>query len=255
MAGLGVTLLGLAVVASACAQVQPEASTKITDSNPNHDLSGTWTLDQHAPGQGTFGSLSKAPPPMTEWAKQRYDAAKPGYGPKAAPGGNDPILHCDPTGIPRVMLMILPFEIVQAADRVFVFFEWQHLWREIWLNRDKHPEDAVDTWMGDSYGRWEGDTLVVDSAAFNDKSWVDLFGDPHSDQMHLIERYQRPDHNTLKVTFTLEDPMAYTRPWVSDTKIYKLAPKSETVDELFCVPEEEEAFTKRIRMPAAKPKQ
>lgn len=217
-----------------------------------HDLSGVWQINNGANPQGTFGSWSKEPPPMTSWAKERFDAAKPGYGPRAAPGGNDPILSCDPTGIPRILLQALPFEILQTPNRVFFYFEWQHLWREIWLNRRTHPKDtAGDMWMGDSVGWWEGNTFVVETTGFNDKSWVDMFGDPHSDEMRLTERYQRPDHNTLNVSLTIDDPMAYAQPWLSETKSYKLLPKSQQIQELFCVPEEEQAFTNRIRKPAA----
>ncbi len=93
---------------------------------------------------------------------------------------------------------------------------------------------------------------MADTVGFNDKSWLDFYGYPHSEEMHLVERYQRVDSNTLKLNFTVEDPKAYTKPWVSDTKIYKRLPKDKAViEELFCVPEEEDAFSNRIRKPAA----
>ena len=127
------------------------------------------------------------------------------------------------------------------------------MWRPIWLNRRTHPADLEPLWVGDSVGWWEGDTFVIDTVGFNDKSWLDFYGYPHSKQMHLAERYRRTDAtHTLKLNFTVEDPKAYTKPWVSDTKIFKLLPKKRAVmEELFCVPEEEDAFANKIRKPAA----
>ena len=204
------------------------------------------------PGQGIYATPSKEAPPMTPWAQERFDAAKPGYGPRAVPISNDPILHCNPVGIPRALFYPQPFEIVQTSDRIFMFFERDHLYRPIWLNRRDHPKDLDPMWVGDSVGWWDGNTFVVDTVGFNDKSWLDFYGYPHSEEMHLVERYQRTDQTTLKLNFTVEDPKAYTKPWVSDTKIYKLLPKDKAVvDELFCVPEEEDSFSNRIRKPAS----
>ncbi len=216
-----------------------------------HDLSGMWEFFMDTPGQGIYATPSKNPPPMTPWAKARYDAAKPGYGPKAQGGGNDPILKCYPAGIPRILFFPQPFEIVQTSDRVFMFFEREHEFRQIWTDGRVHAKDVVPTWMGESVGKWEGDTFVVDTVGFNDKSWLDFYGDPHSDEMHLIERYKRADNRTLTLQLIVEDPKAYTNTWVGDTKLYKaLTGKSAYMEELPCIAEEEEAFTKRIRIPA-----
>jgi hypothetical protein len=219
----------------------------------SHDLSGVWDFfNRGVPGQGIYATPSKDHPPMTQWAQARYDAAKPGYGPKAQPGGNDPILQCTPSGIPRVLFFPQPHEIVQTPDRMFMFFEREHLWRQIWTDGRGHPKDLEPTWLGDSIGKWDGDTFVVDTIGFNDKSWLDFYGDPHSEEMHLIERYKRVDHSTLTMQLIVDDPKAYTKTWVGDTKIFKLLPKKDSViDELFCIPEEEDAFTNRIRLPAA----
>ena len=81
-------------------------------------------------------------------------------------------------------------------------------------------------WYGHSVGHWEGDTLVVESIGFNDKSWMDGAGHPHSEAMHVVERYRRVDHDTLELTMTIDDPKAYTKPWLSKSpKTFKLAPK------------------------------
>src|SRR3984885_12549705 len=218
-----------------------------------HDLSGMWEFFIGIPGQGIYATPSKDPPPMTAWAKAKYDLAKPGYGPKAQAGGNDPILKCNPAGIPRILFFPQPFEIFQAPDRVFMFFEREHEWRQIWTDGRGHPADPEPTWMGDSIGKWDGDTFVVDTIGLNEKSWLDFYGDPHSDDIHLIERYKRVDGDSLSLQLIVEDPTAYTATWTGDVKTYKrLKGKKAYMEELPCIPEEEDAFTNRIRMPAAK---
>jgi hypothetical protein len=221
--------------------------------NPAHDLSGMYEFFVRAiPGQGLYGSPSATPAPMTPWAQARYDAAKPGYGPKATVETNDPILRCNPSGIPRILVWPQPVEIVQAPDRVLMFFEHERVWRQIWTDGRSHPKDLEPTWMGDSIGKWEGDTFVVDTVGLNDKSWLDSFGHPHSEELHVVERYRRPNPNSLTLQYTVDDPKAYTKAWESDTKIYTLLRNEKAVmEELFCIPEEEEAFTRKIREPAA----
>jgi len=247
IAGLAGVLILTPVV---LAQQAGEARAKAALPAPSHDLSGVWEFFTQLPGQGVYATPSKEAPPMTPWAQERYDAAKPGYGPRITMDSNDPILRCDPVGIPRALFFPQPFEIVQTPDRVFMFFERDHLWRPIWLNRRDHPKDLAPTWVGDSVGWWEKDTFVVDTVGFNDRSWLDFYGYPHSEDMHLVERYQRTDSNTLKLNFTVEDPKAFTKPWVSDTKIFKLLPKNKAImEELFCVPSEEDAFADRFRKP------
>jgi len=228
------------------------ASTAISALANQHDLSGMWEFFMNIPGQGIYATPSKNAPPMTDWAKARYAEAKPGYGPKAQAGGNDPILKCNPAGIPRILFFPQPFEIFQSPERTFMFFEREHEWRQIWTDGRNHGADAAPTWMGDSTGKWEGDTFVVDTVALTEKSWLDFYGDPHSDDIHLIERFKRVDRDTLTLQLIVEDPKAYTATWVGDTKTYKLLKgKKAYMEELPCIPEEEDAFTNRIRMPAA----
>jgi hypothetical protein len=218
-----------------------------------HNLSGMWNFYNNTPGQGIYATPSKDAPPMTDWAKARYAQAKPGYGPKAQAGGNDPILRCYPSGIPRLLFFPQPFEIVQASDRVFMFFEREHEFRQIWTDGHSHPKDVEPTWMGDSVGKWEGDTFVVDTVGLTERSWLDFYGDPHSDDIHMIERYKRTAPDSLTLQLIVEDPKAYTKTWVGDTKIYKLlAGKKAYMEELPCIFDEENSFTDRIRMPAVK---
>jgi hypothetical protein len=219
--------------------------------NP-HDLAGFWQFFNNIPGQGIYATPSKAGPPgFTAWGKAQFDANKPSYGPRTVPLDNDPIQHCRPTGIPRILFYPQPFEIVQDPTRTFMFFEREHAWRGIWTDGRSHPQDPDPTFMGDSIGKWDGDTFVVDSVGFNDRTWLDFYGYPRSEQLHLIERYKRVNYNTLSLQFTVDDPKAYTGPWESDTKLYKLLTgKRAAMDELFCVAEDEEAFTRRLRNPA-----
>ena len=140
---------------------------------PKRDLSGLWHY------QSTGASEPVAPdnliPPMTPWAQARFDAEKPGYGPRRAPGGNDPILQCDPMGFPRVMFLNTPFEFVQVAGRVIQFFEHEHEYRTIWTDGRALPINADPTWYGTAIGHWErDDTLVVESTGFRDShlAWV-----------------------------------------------------------------------------------
>jgi hypothetical protein len=228
-----------------------EAAAPISD--PAHDLSGIYEFFIKAiPNQGLYGSPSATPPDMTPWAQAKYDAAKPGYGPKATTESNDPILRCNPSGIPRILVWPQPFEIIQTPDRVFMFFEHERVWRQIWIDGRGHPKDLEPTWMGDSIGRWDGDTFIVDTIGLNDKSWLDSFGHPHSQELHVIERYRRPNPNSLTLQYSVEDPKAYKWPWRSDTKIYTLLRNDKAVmEELFCIPDEEDSFTKKIRDPAA----
>jgi len=149
------------------------------------DLSGVWQLAPGGGGQGPGDNF----PTLTAWGKAKYDANKPGYGPRAAPGGNDPILKCDPMGFPRIMFVIWPFEIIQIPGRILMFFEGHHTIREIWMDGRKLPTDPDPRWYGYSVGKWDGDTLVVETIGFNEKTWLGAQGQPHSDEMRTIERY------------------------------------------------------------------
>jgi hypothetical protein len=216
---------------------------------PKRDLSGVWQY-QGAGGAENM-TAEKDMPPMTPWAKAKFDEEKPGYGSRAIPGGNDPILQCDPIGFPRVMFMPTPIEFVHAPGRVLQFFEREHEWRPIWTDGRSLPTDADPAWYGHAIGHWEGDyTLVVESSGFNDKTWLTPAGYPHTEDMRATERYQRVDHDTIIYNITVVDPKAYTKPVVGRQVALKLRPHAE-IEELPCVWSEENAFAKRIREPAA----
>lgn len=135
----------------------------------------------------------------------------------------DPTERCIPPGIPRTMLQPFPWEIVQARDRIVMIFEYQSLVRQIFMDGRGHPKDWEPTYMGHSIGKFEGDTLVVDTTGFNDKTWLDPMGLPHSDALHVVERIRRVNHDTLVDDYTIDDPKAYTKPWTAQkTFVLKL---------------------------------
>jgi hypothetical protein len=245
-----------------------------------HDLSGFWSRNPRNGGGGTCpdcGDLgfNKDVPPMTAWGQAKFAANKPSYGrPLGSPlngehigrvraippgQGNDIVTACNPEGLTRALIQPNPMEIVQIPGRVFQFFEWNYQRREIWTDgRQLAKEHDLPRWFGYSVGKWEGNNFVVDSNGFDERTWVDHFGYPHSDEMHLQERYRRVDHDTLELVFTIDDPKTYTKPWVSETKRFKLQTKEQiTYDnwygliEAICAPvDASDQFIERIVKPA-----
>jgi hypothetical protein len=123
-------------------------------------------------------------------------------------------------------------EIVQQPNRVLVIYEFNHFIRQIWTDGRAHNTDLGPSWMGDSIGHWDGDTLVVDTIGFNDKTWVDRAGHPHSEDLHVVERMRRMDPKTLQIDITIEDPKAYTKPW-GGRLLYGLRPDWH-ISEMIC---------------------
>lgn len=181
---------------------------------------------------------------MTPWAEAKYKTAKPSFGPHSfpIPETNDPAFHgCFPPGVPRIFLHPFPMEIVQVPGKVLMLFEYDQMRREIYTDGRPHDTSIGPTWMGDSIGHWEGDTLVIDTTNFNDRTWLDRIGHPHSDQLHLVEHLRRVNHEALADDITIEDPKAYTKSWTisldfklrSNWKILEqFCEDNETFDEL-----------------------
>ena len=212
-----------------------------------HDLSGVWWA------RGNDILMGNPVPPLTQLGQKMLDANKPYAGPRAVAYilANDPITGCDPIGYPRIAYTNnRSFEFIQTPTKIVQVFEWTHGTREIWLDGRKIPEDLDPRWYGYAVGHWEGNTLVVDSRGYNDKTWLDRFGDPHSEDMTLQERYAHPDAMAVQLTTTLTDPKVYTQPWVSaKPQVYQLQlPKDTTeLEEVYCVPSEEESFNRSVR--------
>src|SRR5262249_32746557 len=125
-------------------------------------------------------------------------------------------------------------------------------WRQIFTDGRKVPDDAMPTYDGYSVGHWEGDTLVVQSVGFNDKIWMDYLGDPRSDALRLTEYYKRVDARTLSISVTIDDPKAYTKPWIGKPKLYVLKPEWDIM-EWYCTPDDTATFDKSVRIPAGQP--
>lgn len=163
-------------------------------------------------GRGRGGSKSEPWVPWMPWSAAVYDYNS------ANESKYDPEGYCLPPGGPRMMATPYQMEILQLPEqkRIIMIFEGAtHVWREIYMDGRSFPEgDALNpTYLGYSIGRWEGDTLVVENKGFNENSWLDYFGHPHTDQMHVVERWTRPNKQTLHYVATVTDPGAYTRPF------------------------------------------
>jgi hypothetical protein len=136
---------------------------------------------------------------------------------------DDPEGFCLPPGVPRYTGTPYPFQMIQLSDRLVILYEGAtHMYRVIFMDGRKHTDPAKlnPTWMGESIGWWEGnDTLVVDTVGFNGRTWLDYVGHPASEKLHVVEKYRRPDFNTLAYEATIEDPEFYTKPWTTSFKI------------------------------------
>ena len=154
---------------------------------------------------------------MTPWAAARFAGNRPTVGPQAALDANDPTLDCVPPGVPYVLVVPTPFEFVHTPDAVLQLFEYSHFVRRIHTDGRGHPADLRETgaheWLGHSTGRWDGNALVVETTGFNDVTWLDRLGRPHSGALRLTERIERVDSDTLEYRITVNDPIAYAQPW------------------------------------------
>src|SRR4051812_8096220 len=152
--------------------------------------------------------------PFQAWAKAVYEQRQTNL------QQHDPESRCLPPGLPRLMATPFPFQIFQQSDRIlFVFEGGAHVWRTIFTDGRPHPKDPNPSFLGDSVGRWDGDTLVVDAIWFNEATWLDQAGHPHTDALHIIERFARPNESTLRYEVTIDDPHAYAKPWTTSYTI------------------------------------
>ena len=134
----------------------------------------------------------------------------------------DPVAKCNMPGIPRATYMNLAFQIIQTTNYVAMMYEYSHTNRIIYMDGSPHV-DGIEFWMGDSRGRWDTDTLVVDVTNFNDQTWFDMAGNFHSEALHVVERYTRTGRDTLQYSVRIEDPKVFTRPWTIRMPIYRVA--------------------------------
>jgi len=216
------------------AQTATRAAAKSTiprASDGKPDLTGVWqggstqrgSWEQANGGVGVGGSGRDPSAPVTlssndrpagrdgapyqQWAAQKVLEAF------NRRGIDDPTAQCLPAGLPRtVMLGLFPQQIVQTPTQIVMLYEYMNVFRVIPLNA-RHPEDIIPSYLGNSVGRWEGDTLVVDVIGFNDKTWLAGTGTFHTDALHITERFTRVDKDQIDYEVTMEDPNVLTKPW------------------------------------------
>lgn len=174
------------------------------------NISGAWQT------RGYLRSIQPADgseTPWLPWTKAAFE--KRAAAEKAGAPMFDPTAACMPSGVPRIIAAPYPIEIVQTPDKTVILEEVQHLFRIIHMDRRTHPKNLKPSFMGDSVGWWEGDTLVVDTVGLTDKTQIDEAGRLHSDAIHVVERIRKIDERTLEDLFTIDDPKAYSKPWTA----------------------------------------
>ena len=198
------------------------------------DLSGMWMQPR---GERLALRFRPEDPPLQPWALEIYKKNRNGVTDISRSGLNqmDPEHYCLPNGVPRVFTSPSPFEIVQVPGRVYMIFTslQNPLARYIYTDGQDHPEGYPTNFMGHSIGKWDGDTLVVDTIGLDETSWLDSAGTPHSDALRVLERLRRVDHDTLEIEFRFEDPKAFTMPWTAK-KVYKLTPDWQYIPGFAC---------------------
>ena len=148
-----------------------------------------------------------------------------------APDDTGQYSTCMPPGIPQTFFVPYYIQLVQAPKHLVVAHEYLNLFRIIPTDGRPHPPDPDPTWMGNPAGRWEGDTLVVDSIGFNDKTEIN--GYRHTEALHVVERFSRPDFGTLQYEATIEDPNVFTGPWVI-RRTFPFLQEYEQINEFVC---------------------
>jgi hypothetical protein len=255
----GLLVLMTATVATAQWAAQPDPRVPTRHGEPNlaasaprtpegrPDLSGVWLTDggRVPPGVLTvegdelrvsrrFVNLAAEMKPeqvqMEPWAAELFRKRA------ESNGLLDPGAYCKPMGEPAQPETPLPYKIVQTPDLILVLYEENSVHRQIFLDGRKTVADPQPRWNGYSTGRWEGDTLVVETTGFNDQSWLDRLGHPHTEDMRVTERFRRPDAGHLEVEVTITDPKTYRTPLVY-TRRATLNP-SEDLLEYFCTENE-----------------
>ena len=228
-----VIALSAAAMLSAVAGCSKPAAAPAASAHP--DLSGSWVRPL---GDKEVGEL---PPvgeiPLTPSALAKLKAERPAAGEKQDfANTTDPSLrYADPNGYPRISLHPMRFKLVQTNDYVYQLWEYNQNWRQIALNVAQDPDPAI-TWYGNAVGKWDGDTLVVDSVGFKDSTWLDARGVPHTKDLHLVERIHRVGAN-LAFDITFEDPGAFTKPWTAHL-IFKPSADGSMSENIYTISDE-----------------
>lgn len=180
-------------------------------------MTGVWQVVGHA---GQLQTIDGKEPPLLPAARQTYQQNRAAI--KAGDRRLDLTNQCLPPGVPRLLFTQMPFELLPQRERVVFMYQWNRLARIADLDRP-HSEPLGPTWLGQSISRWEGKALVVDTNAFNDRTFLDDAGMPHSDQLHVVERYTLDrSGNRLSATLRIEDPQTFAAPWEARVQFRRL---------------------------------
>jgi hypothetical protein len=163
----------------------------------------------------------------------------------------DPEVKCFLPGVPRATYLPYPFQIVQTPGTIVITYQFASATRLIPI-KTRTEDSPADSWMGDSYGKWDGDTLVVDVKGFTDGTWLSRAGDFHSDELHVIERYTPLGREVIQYEATIEDPKTFTRPWTISMPLYRHMEKNAQLLEFKCVEFVEELMYGPLRKQTSK---
>src|ERR1700737_4816671 len=228
---------------------------------PRHDISGIWD-----PGNNGIQPLGpRAMPedgkpehqlPYTPLGLEALNTHKPSNGVRSVLPGetNDPVVYCDPQGMPREDLYELrTTQILQTPLNVVVLYEFGKIWRVVWTDGRELPKDPEPRWFGYSVGKWEDDyTFVVQTSGIDERTWVDRAGRPHSSDLLVEERFHRVDPDHLELTVKIDDPKMYTKPWVALDKVrFQLQTRDYDAREMICSPTDFAEYNKLIGNPAS----
>ena len=227
-ASMAILLLFCVPVRAQWVKVPAAAIPRMPDGKPNlaapaprlpngqPDLSGIWQPNGNRYAVNIARDLKAADVPFLPWAQTL--AAERADGSHEA---EDPSANCLP-GVPLIGAAPPPWKLVQTPGSVIILHELMNAWRQIFLDGRELSEDFTPAWMGYSTGKWEGDTLVVDTKGFNGKAWLDQLGKPTTDALHVVERFRRRDFGHMEIQITIDDPKAYTKPWTVTEEVHLL---------------------------------
>jgi hypothetical protein len=261
-AALPTAALLLAAALTATAQTPAYRAPRTPDGKP--DLNGIWqalntahwNIEAHAAAPGPVEALGAAyavPGGLgvvdgeIPYKPEALAKKKENYANRLA---RDPEMRCYLPGVPRATYMPYPFQIIQSQKHVMIVHEFAGAVRTIYM--DNHVDAPADSWMGWSNGRWEGETLVVDTRGFNDQTWFDRAGNFHSDALHVIERFTARSPETLTYEVTIEDPNVFTRPWKMSMPLYRRVESNARLMEFRCVEFGEELIYGHLRKQSGK---
>jgi hypothetical protein len=179
---------------------------RLPDGRP--DLSGSWSTDDNRYVRDFANDMKPEDVPYQPWAKKLFDERKDG-----SHSREDPDAHCLPQGVPKIDSVQYPWKLIYTPNSIVIIYESFNYWRQIFTDGREMNPDANPTWFGYSTGKWEGDTLVVDTRGFNGRIWLDQLGRPTTEKLHVIERYRRIDYGHMIIDITIDDPGAYTKPF------------------------------------------